>query len=402
MQSPQSADVVHLVRRLAHYEYPRRIALIAAALFLPAVVLLAFFMLGHADALVAALQTAFATMWQRPTQALWTLTAIPLGALYFAHFFFSQKYERLEISDAGLEYRYRLPGWLAPLSFAWRAPWSRLRGAELVTLRGRQPLLTLSDGTKKLRLVVFNWIVPEQPFPIPNVTALLKPSAAAVQAAVDASPLIRALIARGVSIRYPERTDGLYYDLFSNRHALVAVILLFASGLYGLTDLIVIEEQYVGDPVAIFIALGSACGVLAYYWLHRARLPTLHTVVIALMLAGTAGLASAPILLRINRVTNTAVAHEYVLTAYTHLVPLEHGLPEIDFPHNREYWEHIPLNTIVTIELRRGAFGFYQINLSPLYATMRAFYEERDPTPKHPPRKSIDVRLFGDRPRHAG
>lgn len=67
--------------------------------------------------------------------------------------------------------------------------------------------------------------------------------------------------------------------------------------------------------------------------------------------------------------------HEYVLREYVRLEPRETGLPVIEFRQGIEYWRQFRPGAPYTLHLRRGGLGFYQLDLAPVYAATRAFYE---------------------------
>ena len=57
------------------------------------------------------------------------------------------------------------------------------------------------------------------------------------------------------------------------------------------------------------------------------------------------------------------------------LQPVRAGLPVLTFPHERKYWASLESGSIHALLLRKGGGGFYQIDMAPIYAKTRAFYD---------------------------
>jgi len=371
---------LHPVARRAHW-----IAL-ASILLAPALILAVMWQVLGADAL--ANERLWHGLWkslrERPDH-LFAAIAAPFVLLYLAVEQPARLKDRIVVDETGIAFqrpaRFRLP--LTPR--AWSVFWSRLKKAELGPPLGSSVMLTLSDGAHMRRIIVGEWVTPDTPNE--TVKALMKQRLQGRRKRIapeealrlaEETPLLRALRARGVAIQRPDASSPLVFDLFKNRHAMVAVIVLGMIGLYGAVDLIALDETYAGFfPWATWISGGVVAAVLSYLWLSRAKLPFVIAAVLSLMVGLDAGFAMYPGLLRLNRITDTAGAqpHEYVLREYVRLEPREAGLPVIDFKHGREYWRQFQPGAAYTLYLRRGGLGFYQLDLAPVYAATRAFYE---------------------------
>jgi hypothetical protein len=326
------------------------------------------------------------SLWQKPDTLFATIVA-PFILLYLAVEQPARLKDRIMMDATGVAFS-RLARWRLPLTpRPWSIPWARLRKAELRVSFGPS-VLALSDGVHVRRIIIDEWVVPDTP---PEVAKqLLKqymqrrqkriPPEEALRLAEESPPL-QALRAHGVTIQRPDASSPLVFDLFKNRHAVAAVALLAAIGVYGVFDLVLLDETYAGlYPWIIWVLVGVAAAVLAYRWLSGAQLPSLVAFVLAMMIGLDTGFAMYPGLLRLNQLTGTAGAqpYEYLLREYVRLEPVEADLPVIEFRQAIEYWQQFKPGSSHTLYLRHGGLGFYQIDLAPVYAETREFYEKRN------------------------
>lgn len=298
---------LHPTARYAHW-----IAL-AAILLMPVLILAVMWQISGADA--PAQERLWRGLWnalrERPDHLL-ALIAMPFVLLYLAVEQPARLKDRIVVDESGIAFqpppRFRLP--LTPR--AWSISWARLRKAELGAPLGPGCMLTLSDGAQTRRIIVNEWVTPDTPRE--TVKALIKQRLQGRQKRIapeealrraEETPLVRALRARGVAIQRPDASSPLVFDLFRNRHAAAAVILLGALGLYGAVDLIVLDETYAGfHPWTTWISGGVVAAALSYFWLSRAKLPFVIAAVLSLMVGLDAGFALYPGLLRLNQSTD--------------------------------------------------------------------------------------------------
>lgn len=385
-QAPAGVTLVRLASLHPAARHAHWIAL-ASVLLVPILILAVMWQVSGVDTL--AQERLWHGLWnslrERPDH-LFAVIATPFVLLYLAVEQPARLQDRIVVDATGIAFqrpaRFRLP--LTPR--AWSMSWTRLRKAELGSPLGPALVLTLGDGVQTRRIIVDEWLTPDTPRE--TVKALMKQRLQrrqkriapeeALRLAGD-SPLVRALRARGVAIQRPDTSSPLVFDLFRNRHAVAAVILLAAIGLYGAVDLILLDETYAGFfPRTTWILGGVVAAALSYLWLSRAKLPLAVAAVLSLMIGADAGFAMYPGLLRLNWLTDTAGVqpHEYILREYVRLEPRETGLPAIEFQHGLEYWRQLQPGASYTLYLRRGGLGFYQLDLAPVYAATRAFYEK--------------------------
>jgi hypothetical protein len=50
-------------------------------------------------------------------------------------------------------------------------------------------------------------------------------------------------------------------------------------------------------------------------------------------------------------------------------------LPTLKFDEAREYWAHQEPGSLHAFLLRQGGLGFYQVEMAPIYAKTRKFYD---------------------------
>lgn len=315
------------------------------------------------------------------------IAAMPFVLLYLAVEQPARLKDKMVISVTGIEFQRRARFLLPFTPRAWSIPWARLKKAELKLL-GPSLFLVLNDGAHNQRIILEEWVTPDTP--LETVKLLLKqrlqkgrkriaPEEALRLA--EESPLLRALRARGVTVQRPDASSPIVFDLFKNRHATAAVALLAVIGVYGAADLVLLDETYAGFfPWTAWTVIGAIAAVLAFRWLSGAKLPGVIAMGLALMMGLDVGFAMYPGLLRLNQFTDSAgmQAHPYVLREYVRLEPLEAELPVIEFELGREYWQQFKPGSPYTLHLRRGGLGFYQLDLAPVYADTRAFYEKRN------------------------
>ena len=138
-------------------------------------------------------------------------------------------------------------------------------------------------------------------------------------------------------------------------------------------------EYYAGAvPWHLFAAAG-VCGLgLAATMLHIAGHLSSQGKLIAMLFGAGAGMASYPFLLRVNAWTDPAglQAYSYTLGSDDTWVARA-DVPDLVFDIGSDYWNQFGPGDSKSFELRRGGLGFYQINMRPVYAEQRVFYESQ-------------------------
>lgn len=284
----------------------------------------------------------------------------------------SLRYEAVTVDDDGIRYGFTPPRLFARLRRTWRVGWDELRAARVELQFGSRPMLRLDTAQGMRSLALAEWVDAAQTYRLRF--SFFKPRFDQQMAFAQQSALWQALTARAIAIAVPDRARVIEADLFANRYTPVAVMAIFALGIYGFTDFIFVEEAYVaGYPKVVVFGLGVAVALVATLVLWRQKIKVLQAVGVGAMLGLAFGFAAVPGLLRVNALSDTAgpKAHTYILQAHTRLVSHEPNAPTVIFEHDRDYWSLFAVGSEHRLYLRRGGLGFQQVHLSPLYADMR-------------------------------
>lgn len=174
------------------------------------------------------------------------------------------------------------------------------------------------------------------------------------------------------------------FALEKNRGSLVCIVLFFGLLLYFLIDnFFVLQENYLTWPShGFFIGGGLLALVGGFRYMERHHVPRNEKTVIALLLcAGMVG-ALYPGLRRINQLTDSHGLQPalYHFSETRLLIPQDSTQPRITIAiksRQREYWAQFQTGDTYEISLRHGGLRFYQMDMAPVHAGMRDFYEKQ-------------------------
>ena len=304
----------------------------------------------------------------------------------------TSRYERLVLDETGIRYESPLPKVLRVLQPDWSLRWSQVRTARIGVPRlGSHPglaMLELDAAPKPRKILVLHWVAEMAAAPDQGTWrdrffagAGTKRDLERTWKEIEESPLVRYAKQAGLAIA-PDKTRGIGagFSLESNRHALAGTLLVIALLGYAVVDLALSEEAYAVEPPLALFAVGGAIMVLAgLLWLGSAGVPRAETFGVALLLGGAFGFALYPGALRVNALTDSEGlrTYDYRLSAYVVFSPLDKSLPELQFPGDADYWRQFKLGTVHSFELRKGGLGFYQVDMAPVRAKMRAYFWSR-------------------------
>lgn len=169
------------------------------------------------------------------------------------------------------------------------------------------------------------------------------------------------------------------FDLLKHPYTLKALWVLFALLSYAVLDFNLIREGYIETPFHYFIAGGAVFGMLGFVVLANKKIPSAEHGALSLLLAGAMAFTLYPALLRVNQLTDTQglQSHVYRIHDDFSLHPVEPGLPVVQMKSELDYWGQFFVNSEYKLNLRKGAFGFYQLNWIAIDRDMRSFYEDR-------------------------
>lgn len=357
-------------------------------------VALVLFLLGLAFARIPEEQRTLSFLIEKiirdPIKLL--VDALPAVVLILLQVFVyrASRYETLRLTDEGIEYVSPLPGWLARLRPGWVVRWKDLRSATLGKYRhvraAQGVYLDLDDGRKQRRLFPIQWVNPPQHQPGVRWNEIFRyqnPSAETIRQEVMESVLLRGLAQHAPQVNVaagdlPEGAAG--YALEKNPRTyglMLAMALLFV---YSLFDTVLNDEGYAdAAPLWLFVAGGLLTAGVSTPWLRAGQVPWAESAGVGFLLGVAVGMALHPLLLRLNAVTDTEglKTYQYQLAEEGTLLPPSEELPVLYFPRYPEYWAQFEIGSVHTFELRRGALGFYQIDLEPVKERWREYYWSR-------------------------
>lgn len=183
------------------------------------------------------------------------------------------------------------------------------------------------------------------------------------------------------------RSASTVFHLQYHPASLVATILFVLLLGFGVVDQLLSAYALVGDyrwVVALALALIPAA-LLLYPLFRRARLPQREAMLLPLLLGFSAGLASIPLLARIDRATGEGdfVDTPYYLDGIGALKPLNQGPPPLRVANVDDYWAALPPGAEQTFYLRRGGLGLWQVQTDALRIQLHSWYQGQNlPTPR--------------------
>lgn len=214
---------------------------------------------------------------------------------------------------------------------------------------------------------------------------LLQPGRAPVAEPGKEPDLVRVLRARGVFERPNTGAAALEFDLFSNpatRTVLVGLAILIA---YALVDTVAQVEAWAFFDSRYLLphaTLGLLAGAAVYWWFTSfaaARdVPKPVMGGLTIMVLFVVAVASYVGGIRINQFAGEPLAAiEYHRDASCdNLVPVDSQFPAIEYTSlSRDYWCSIPVTRPVPVQVRKGLFGLYQVNLSEHTDAIRRYRE---------------------------
>lgn len=322
------------------------------------------------------------------------LIVVPGIHLWYSHR--ASKHERLHLDQMGIGYRSPLPDTLRALQPDWSLQWSQIREIRIVLPKAmfhpNLAVLEIDAGPVKRKLRPLQWSIVDSKGKTSKVTSApwrerflsgFRPAHDAKRTLQDIgqSSVVRYAMQAGVKVKsHTAHGIGSGFALEGHRHARVAMGLVLVLLCGAIIDLALNQEVYAVDPPFVLFAFAGALAVPAgMLWLASAGVPRKETLGLSLLLGGAFGFALYPGLLRLNAATDAKGlrAYEYRLTEYVVFTPTDSDLPALTLSKDADYWGQFKLGTMHSFELRKGALGFYQLNMTPVHAKMRAYFVGR-------------------------
>lgn len=290
---------------------------------------------------------------------------------------------KLEITDSGIRYSSGSLDWIA--SFAdWQLRWDQISSIKLLPILKQNPLLTpivITTNGKTRKIIPWRWV--DYGAPGESLFKTLR----AVQGPKTALEVLRrtpvyvALRERGeLEDAAEEKPKGASVSLrdASKAQILIAVAFVAAIFYFMLEGFALQEEFYVGAPPYPWLFVAGLLGAIAV-WLALSNTGSQiwEAAVAAVLFGGGMALAAYPGLPRLNALfdQNGLQAYEYALGDNDTWRAA--GAPDLVFDIGSDYWEQYTPGDTKFFEIRKGALGFYQINMAPVYADQRRFYNDK-------------------------
>lgn len=275
----------------------------------------------------------------------------------------------------------------------WLIPWGAIRAVRLqIGAKNSLPAqvlnshrLVIESDAGETQLAPFMWVAQGAPDHRLGLLEAFNLKGFDAAERIARAPLIQALEERGLEITEGAGTGEQVpagYDLLKHRGMLTQLALFSTAGLYALLDgfFLGLYEPLEALPWWPFLnaaALVTVCCVL----LGRGA-PRTERLIVGMLTVAAVTAAVYPGLLRINALTAEGTeAIAYTATGQPGVFEAPRpGLPplELDFSRLRAYWSEYPEGSQHEFVLLKGAGGFYQLDLQPLYAKTRAYYRKRD------------------------
>lgn len=334
----------------------------------------------HPDADTASL---LAMTWDKLTDKPGSFTAvlILLPLAIFVPWLTSRisENEKLRLDRAGLTYCPPFTGLLKRWVPGWHIDWAEVKTISLGHLLTRGQLVISPENGKVRRLVSHLW---EQEYKLKSGPKSFFMRIARQQQLQNDSiamlelPLLKYIREKaGLKIDTKAHGDA-GFDLAKNSRTRAAMVVLFGLLIYTIMDIPVITEMYVLEPPLWWFVTGGLFTLfIAGIWLSEKDIPVSHSWALGVLLGIVMAVALYPGLLRLNQLTDTRglQVFEYQHTAPNRFEPVDYGLPILAMPSD-DYWRSLPYDKLTSFSLRRGALGFYQVDMEPVYKKMRQFY----------------------------
>ena len=168
----------------------------------------------------------------------------------------------------------------------------------------------------------------------------------------------------------------------STASSLAAALFFLLLLYYGLDYYFLLNEYFAETaPYWLFAGVGLLAGLFAYVVLKRSDRGRTNAHLYALVIAAAAALAAYPGTIRFLALTSSSESAAYQYHLSDDLVWQGHdeNVPDLymDVESSR-YWEQFVPGDHYEFQLREGGLGVWLINMEPIYADQRSFYDCED------------------------
>lgn len=304
-----------------------------------------------------------------------------------------QRASYLKVTDIGME--GYLPRWLGHGFFGlstghWKIGWDSVRAIRLLAGKPRgNPAadiagyrLTIDTGREQIILSPFPWIQTGGPDHRLSVSEMRRAKALNVGGVIERAPLVGILKDRGfevatVAADAEEAASG--FDLAKHPGMVVQLSLLAVFGLYAVLDAFFLGSFMPLEPLPAGPFVGATVAAALIALVSGRGAPARERWAVGMLLVVAVTGAVYPGLLRLNSMTAEPQIVTYQAVGPGQFESAEPGRPDLDLRKLdiAEYWAEYPPGSEYDFELLKGTVGFYQLDLSPLFARTREFYSTR-------------------------
>jgi hypothetical protein len=288
---------------------------------------------------------------------------------------------QIVIDDVTISYQSRLPEFLKFIRPDWRCPWNEVKGAALQPgatsqVLAQQLVIAALNGTHTL--LPWHWVEQDKQ---PSIWKMQLPQGEEAVAAFQETPILVLMREKSLLKDSVEKVS-IKDDLDSDPRVITIAVIFVLLIMYFMFDQYFgLDEFYASTPPYHWmIGLGAFVAVLAHKLLPEGKELAARVRLISILLGIGVALATYPFFLRINASTDEfgLQAYEYELIERGRWQAANSGeLPDLIFDIGSPYWNQFNVGDRKEYELRQGGLGFAQVNMAPLYAEQRAFYESQ-------------------------
>jgi len=312
------------------------------------------------------------------------------GLLLSFNMMWQQSHARLRVGIDGIH--ASMPGWLGWSIFKqtggdWQLRWRDIDSARLEapkhTRRTSQGLrfyrLVLTTGKDEIRINPYVWFNPHGTDHRMGLRELFGTGKSNARRIHDA-PLMQLLQARGIEVANMAElatSDNGEFQLGSHKGLGLQVVLLFVFGGYFAVDHFMLAPYQALQSVPKLPFLVLAMPALVLIVISGRGAPKLERAAVGTMLLAAMLAALYPAMLRYNAVDAETINATYEASAGAYYQALNQELPAIDMSQHRgeEYWQQFEAGSLHNFTLLRGSLGIYQLDMTTLNSTVRAWYD---------------------------
>jgi len=286
------------------------------------------------------------------------------------------------LDDTGIVYFSGIPEKYQWIRLDWKYRWDDISAIvykKQKIINPRLSVITLNSNKKTVRLVPWQWVDPNDPYANNSLKSQLTMSHKKIHQQLEETPMLRFFKEHGFLGRQPDHKDPADI-LNSNLKARIITGLFIVCIIYFIGDVFFgLTEYYVPDtPWHIFVLAGFLGAFIAHRFLYKESLRKQDSILMAVLFGLGIGLASYPLSIHASQWgdTNDLISYAYELREENKWYPVDSDMPVLFFDRRSHYWAQFAKGAQMNFELRQGVFGYVQINMVPIYADQKRFYEK--------------------------